>query len=109
MATVGGAAGAMSTDQLIQQAALLQWLVTQSDEDRGRLVALTGLQIGRELFNRLSGRKQIDAFKAECIQSIAEFLQKNPQASQAQISAEVQQNVLLFAARVKALESKPLF
>lgn len=45
----------------------------------------------------------------ECILSIAEFVRENPRASQAQINAEVEKRVLVFAAQVQALEAAPLF
>lgn len=44
----------------------------------------------------------------DCVLSIAQFLRQNPRASQAQINAEVEKNVLLFATRVKALETAPI-
>lgn len=41
----------------------------------------------------------------ECIQTIADFVKRNPRASQRELNAEVEKNVLLFAARVQALDS----
>uniref|UniRef100_A0A672GJ92 Uncharacterized protein n=1 Tax=Salarias fasciatus TaxID=181472 RepID=A0A672GJ92_SALFA len=150
MSAGGAAGGAMSSEQLIHKVALLQWLASQSEEDRGRLAVLTGLQVGRELLGRLTGRQQLDAYKvgtgfrvpcsrcapgsfragipqaagspaggsvsdrcllpqADCVLAIADFLKQNPRASQDRVAAEVQRNVLLFAARVRALETEPLF
>uniref|UniRef100_A0A3P8U2Y5 Si:ch211-191j22.3 n=1 Tax=Amphiprion percula TaxID=161767 RepID=A0A3P8U2Y5_AMPPE len=96
--------GEMSNGQLIQQVALLRWLSSQTEEDRRMLAAVTGVQVGRELLNRLTGQD-----KRECILSIADFVQKNPRASQNQINAEVEKNVVVFAARVRALESTSMF
>ncbi|KAK2838199.1 hypothetical protein Q5P01_015411 [Channa striata] len=73
--------GEMTNAQLIQQIALLRWI---------------------------TGQDKVDAYKRECIQSIAEFVRQNPQAAQAQINAEVEKRVLVFAAQVKALEKAPL-
>lgn len=44
----------------------------------------------------------------ECVLSIAQFLRDHPHASQANINAEVEKRVLVFAARVKALEKAPI-
>ncbi|KAG7489516.1 hypothetical protein JOB18_013762 [Solea senegalensis] len=55
--------GEMTNAQLFQQMALLQWLSSQTDEDRRVLAAVTGVQVGRELLNRISGQHQVDAFK----------------------------------------------
>ncbi|CAK6980383.1 uncharacterized protein sdhaf1 isoform X3 [Scomber scombrus] len=57
-------AGDMSPAQLMQQVALLRWLCSQSEEDRSLLAAATGVQIAREMLNRLTGRKQLDAYKS---------------------------------------------
>ncbi|KAJ3604703.1 hypothetical protein NHX12_029443 [Muraenolepis orangiensis] len=98
----------MSTPQLFQQMAFLNWLSSQSDSDREALMTLTGIGVAKELYMRLTGQDRVDAFKSECIQSIADFVRMHPQASEAALSAEVNKNVLLFAARVKALESMPI-
>lgn len=125
----------MSTSFL--QVALLRWLSSQSDEDRGLLTALTGIQVGKELFNRITGQDKVDAFKVrflgvtgctatcellpcilfmcvsvlqrECILGISEFVRQNKRATKAEINAEVEKRVLIFAAQVKALEETPLF
>uniref|UniRef100_A0A3P8VU89 Si:ch211-191j22.3 n=1 Tax=Cynoglossus semilaevis TaxID=244447 RepID=A0A3P8VU89_CYNSE len=99
----------MTNAQLLQQVALLRWLSSQSDEDRGLLTALTGIQVGKELFNRITGQDKVDAFKRECILGISEFVRQNKRATKAEINAEVEKRVLIFAAQVKALEETPLF
>ncbi|KAF7646679.1 hypothetical protein LDENG_00183910 [Lucifuga dentata] len=100
--------GEMTNAQLLQQVALLRWLSSQSEVDRGFLAAVTGVQVAKELLNRISGQDQVDAYKRECILSVAEFIRQNPGASQAKINAEVEKRVLLFAARVEALQKAPI-
>ncbi|KAM9539820.1 uncharacterized protein ACWYII_038090 [Salvelinus alpinus] len=100
--------GEMSNSQLFQQLALLGWLHSDSEKDKEILTAITGIQVARELMNRLTGQREVDAFKKECIQSIADFVQKNPRASQKEINTAVEKHVLLFAARVQALDSAPV-
>uniref|UniRef100_A0A3Q2QEP3 Si:ch211-191j22.3 n=1 Tax=Fundulus heteroclitus TaxID=8078 RepID=A0A3Q2QEP3_FUNHE len=106
---MSGSGGEMSNAQLAQQVALLRWLSSQSEDDRKMLAVVTGVQVGRELLNRITGQDKVDLYKRDCILSVAEFIKKNPRASQAQISTEVEKNVLVFAARVKALETAPIF
>uniref|UniRef100_A0A3Q4BYB0 Uncharacterized protein n=1 Tax=Mola mola TaxID=94237 RepID=A0A3Q4BYB0_MOLML len=77
------------------QVALLRWLCSQSEEDRTNLtVIFTAICFGPQ---------------RDCILSIAQFLRENPRASQAHINAEVEKRVLLFAVRVRALETAPIF
>uniref|UniRef100_A0A672RZT7 Si:ch211-191j22.3 n=1 Tax=Sinocyclocheilus grahami TaxID=75366 RepID=A0A672RZT7_SINGR len=85
--------------------ALLGWLKTDSVQCKELLTALTGVQVARELLDRLSGQSQIDAYRRECIQSIADYVKKNPRVSQQELNAEVEKKVLLFASRVQALHS----
>ncbi|XP_051250454.1 uncharacterized protein LOC127360205 [Dicentrarchus labrax] len=108
MSRSGTSGGEMTNAHLIQQMALLRWLSSQSDEDRTILTAVTGIQVGRELLNRITGQDEVDAYKRECILSISQFLRENPRASQAVINAEVEKRVLVFAARVRALETAPI-
>lgn len=98
----------MSNPQLLQQMALLRTLISDTEENRTLLTAVTAVRVGRELYYRLTGQDHIDAYKQDCVLSIAQFLQTHPRASQADINAEVEKRVLLFAARVKALEKAPL-
>ncbi|XP_076587187.1 uncharacterized protein LOC143320989 [Chaetodon auriga] len=101
--------GEMTNAQLFQQMALLRWLTSQTEEDRRILTSVTAMQVGRELLNRITGQDKVDTYKRECILSISEFLRENPRASQATINAEVEKRVLVFAARVQALETAPIF
>ncbi len=52
------------------QMALLRWLSSQSEEDRRTLMALTGIQVGRELLNRITGQDKVEAYKVPvcCLQ-----------------------------------------
>ncbi|KAL0994253.1 hypothetical protein UPYG_G00119870 [Umbra pygmaea] len=100
--------GEMSNSQLFQQLALLGWLRSGSENDKEILTAVTGIQVAHEIMNRITGQREVDAFKKDCIQCIAEYVQKNPRASQEEINTEVKRHVLLFAARVQALDSAPL-
>lgn len=44
----------------------------------------------------------------DCIQGVVDFVKKHPNASQKELNAEVEKNVLLFASRVEALKSETL-
>lgn len=43
--------------------AMLQWLNSESDEDRKLLAAVTSIQVGRELLNRITNQDKVDAYK----------------------------------------------
>lgn len=48
---------------LVLQMALLRWLNSQSEEDRKLLSAVTSLQVGKELLNRITNQDKVDAYK----------------------------------------------
>ncbi|KAK2827422.1 hypothetical protein Q7C36_018348 [Tachysurus vachellii] len=98
----------MTDAQLMQQLALLGWLNSDSVECKQFLTAVTGMQVAREVLNRLSGQGKVDAYRNECIQSVADYVRRNPRASERELNAEVEKNVLLFASRVQALDSSSL-
>lgn len=52
------------------QMALLRWLTSQTEEDRNILTAVMGVQVGRELLNRVTGQGTVDAYKVPgfCLQ-----------------------------------------
>ncbi|KAJ8372612.1 hypothetical protein AAFF_G00280770 [Aldrovandia affinis] len=100
--------GEMSAPQLIQQLALLNWLQTDSVESKAMLTAVTGAQVAKEVLDRLTGQSKVDAYRRECILSVAEFVKSNPRASQAELTAAVEERVRLFAVRVQELDSAPL-
>ncbi|XP_077418539.1 uncharacterized protein LOC144049459 [Vanacampus margaritifer] len=99
----------MSNLDLFQQVALLRWLSSQSPEDRALLAASTRVRVANQLLARLTGRPQLDAYKRDCILSVAQFVRENPSATPAALNAHVEKSVALFAARVAALEAAPLF
>ncbi|XP_054629998.1 leucine-rich repeat-containing protein 2 [Dunckerocampus dactyliophorus] len=55
--------GQMSNMELFQQVALLSWLSSQSEEDRGLLAALTRVRVAKDLLGRLTGQDLVDAYK----------------------------------------------
>ncbi|KAM9451457.1 uncharacterized protein Hap1MRO34_021772 [Clarias gariepinus] len=98
----------MTDAQLMQQLALLGWLNTDSVECKQFLTTVTGMQVAREVLNRLTGQGKVDAYRNECIRSVVDFVRRNPRATERELNAEVEKNVLLFASRVQALDSSPL-
>uniref|UniRef100_A0A3Q3D1L8 Si:ch211-191j22.3 n=1 Tax=Hippocampus comes TaxID=109280 RepID=A0A3Q3D1L8_HIPCM len=101
--------GQMSNLDLFQQVALLRWLSSDSSEDRGLLTLATGIRVAHQLLGRLTGQPRVDAYKKECILSVAQFVRENPRATPATVNAHVEKSVALFAARVAALDAAPLF
>lgn len=45
------------------QVAFLRYLTSQTEEDRRALAVVTGLRVGGELLNRITGQDKVDAYK----------------------------------------------
>jgi len=58
------------------QLALLGWLKTDSVPCKDLLTAVTGIQVGRELLDRLPGQSQIDAYRVRIFSFSFASLQK---------------------------------
>lgn len=92
----------MSTPELVQQVAFLNWLHNDNVQSKEILQAVTGLQVAHEILNRLTGQDEIDKCKKECIASIADYVSKHPQATPQELNKVVERNVVLFAAKIQA-------
>lgn len=55
---------------LLRQMALLRTLVSDTEENRMLLTAVTAVRVGRELHNRLTCQDKIDAYKVDRLQCI---------------------------------------
>lgn len=96
-------AGCGSLPELVQQMALWNWLNRDDEGSKQLLKAVTGARVAHSLLQCLTGQDQIDLYKRQCILGIAEFVKKNPRASQSELNNELKKHVLLFAARVHTL------
>ncbi|XP_078394082.1 uncharacterized protein LOC144678018 [Cetorhinus maximus] len=96
--------GGLSLPELVQQVALLNWLNSEDDASKQLLKTVTGVRVAHSLFQRLTGQDAIDLYKRQCILGIVAFVKENPRASQSQLNKELEKQVLLFAARVQALQ-----
>lgn len=93
----------MTDSNLVHQLALLNWLINDTEESKELLTVVTGIQVAKDVLNHLASQDKIDAYKKECILNIAEYVRKNPRASQQELNKEVTKQVSLFALRVEAL------
>jgi len=91
-----------NTAELLQQIAAYVW-VTKGDEHKSLYEKLTGARIAVELYERLSSNSLIDAYKAQCIGNIAEFIKANPRASEAELMSVVEKHVKLFKEQVDSV------
>lgn len=94
----------MNNVELVQQLAALNWILRGTiDENKDAYAALTGGQILYELYQRLSGSREIEKYRVETTLNIANFVKQNPKASEKQLVEYVQGQITEFAAKVRHL------
>jgi len=102
MADLLGKSWGLETPDLLQQMAMLAWL-NGDDSGKDMLKNLTQMRIGVELYNRVSGQKDIEKWEQECILGIANYVKSNPKAPDDLKAKEIQKHIDLFKSRVDSL------
>ncbi|XP_075927596.1 uncharacterized protein LOC142929723 isoform X1 [Petromyzon marinus] len=102
MDKVFDASWGLSNAELLQQMGLLSWL-SGKETTSDAYQAITAGRVAYELYNRVTGKAEIDKYKAECLQGIVNFIRDNPGATKTAIDQAVLLHVQIFAARVDAM------
>lgn len=91
-----------NTGDLIQQIAALMWL-HKGDEYKQLYTTVTGARVTYELYQRLAVNQNIEMFQNQCILAIVDYITKNPKASEADLTKEVERQVALFKENIKVV------
>ncbi|XP_078000786.1 uncharacterized protein LOC144453379 [Glandiceps talaboti] len=92
----------LDTGDLVQQMALLAWLNKEESGEKFYKLVTTG-RVMYEVWQRLSGEDQMEAYRAEAIMGISQYIKNHPNATKEQITKEVEKHILIFAARVESM------
>jgi hypothetical protein len=92
----------LNTADLIQQTAAFLWL-HKGDEHKDLYKTVTGARITYELYQRLSSTRDIETFQTQCIMALVDYIKSHPKASEAELTKEVEQQVILFKQRIQSL------
>lgn len=89
----------MSNADILQSIAHLQWMDGNVEPAKQLAVA----QIGIELYNRLSGAREVDALQNQTIAAIAKYVQENPKAKREDLQKMIAKHIINFARQVDQL------
>jgi hypothetical protein len=89
--------------ELLQQIGLLKHLRSEDATSKQFYSFMTAARVGNEIYQRVSGRRNVDEFKKQCFANIAEGLKKKPNASEKEVQELLQREIALFAMKVKAM------
>ncbi|XP_071505354.1 uncharacterized protein [Diadema setosum] len=90
----------LNTGDLIQQIGLLAWL-NKGDEGKKLYQTIAGFRVGHELWARLSGQDELEAYRAQFIGAVVDYVKKHPKASQDDIAKEVAKQIEIFTRNVE--------
>lgn len=85
---------------LIQQIGDLNWLTNDNTEF---LTGVTMARVGYELYQRVSGERELKALRAETISNIVKYIKANPKASKEEMQKEIAKQIWLFAQKVEKM------
>lgn len=86
--------------QLLQQIGTLVWTATG---DANMTHQLAKLQVGYELYQRLSGERELEALRNQTILNISKWINDHPKASKEEMSKEIGKQITQFAAAVDSM------
>lgn len=85
---------------LLQQIGLLSWL---HNNDTDLISKVTGARVAYEVYQRLSGEREVEALRNQTIMAIAKFIKEHPKASKEELTKEVSKQIWLFSQRIEKL------
>jgi len=92
----------LSTADLIQQIAAYLW-IREGDDHKKLYEKVTGTRVVYELYSRLTTSNNIDLYKSQCMMGIVDYIKAHPNATEAELTKEIQKQVETFKQRVDAL------
>ncbi|KAL8622832.1 hypothetical protein ACOMHN_026953 [Nucella lapillus] len=90
----------LNNADLLQQIGTLVWTSTGSPEITHQLVKL---RVGYELYQRLSGERNMEALRNQTILNIAKWIKEHPKASKEEAAKEVGKQITQFAEQVEKM------
>ncbi|XP_048733780.1 uncharacterized protein LOC125649948 [Ostrea edulis] len=92
----------LGNPELLQQIGTLVWAI--NDDKAPKLVEnLAAFRIGYEVYERLSGEREVDALRNQTILAIAKFVKDHPKASKEELVKEISKQIWLFTQRLEKI------
>ena len=92
----------LGNPELLQQIGTLVWAV--NDDKAPKFVEnMAALRIGYEVYERLSGEREVDALRNQTILAIAKFVKDHPKASKEELVKEISKQIWLFTQRLEKI------
>ncbi|XP_060589830.1 uncharacterized protein LOC132745014 [Ruditapes philippinarum] len=86
----------MGNADIIQTIAALQWI--HGDSAMSEKVAM--FRLGYEVYQRMSGEREVDALRAQTIAAIAKYVKDHPKAKREDLQKEIAKHIFAFAHKV---------
>lgn len=96
---------ALNNVELLQQIGTLLWTSTGDPQMTQQLAKL---RVGYELYQRLSGEREMEALRNLTILNISNWIKDHPKASKEEMSKEIGKQITQFAAQVENMWTVPI-
>ncbi len=94
--------GLNTTPELIQQMAALLWL-KKGDDHKQLYETVTGARVAYELYQRMTGEREIETYQTQCILGIVDYVKKHPKATEDELAREVAKQIELFKYKIDTM------
>ncbi|ELU10860.1 hypothetical protein CAPTEDRAFT_129670, partial [Capitella teleta] len=84
------------------QLGLLLWL-NKGEEHKDLYKFVTGARVTYEIYQRISSQSSLDAYQAQCIMGIVNYIKEHPKANQKELEKEVLKRIEVFKQQVEAI------
>ncbi|XP_045168461.2 uncharacterized protein LOC123531495 [Mercenaria mercenaria] len=85
---------------ILQTVAMLQWI---QNGDSAMFEKLSTFRLGYEIYQRMSGEREVDALRTQTIAGIAKYIKDHPKASKEELQKEIAKHIFAFAHKVESL------
>lgn len=89
----------LNNADLMQQIGTLMWAV--NDDKAPKMVEnMAAMRVGYEVYQRLSGQRDVDALRNQTIMAIAKYVKDHPKASKEELLKEISKQIALFVKKL---------
>lgn len=85
---------------LLQQIGNLMWI---HQNDTQLIEKVTAARVAYEMYQRMSGERELEALRNQTIMAIAKYIKDNPNASKDQLTKEIAKQIQSFSKKVDEL------
>jgi len=93
----------LNNADLLQQVGTLMWANSTDGKAPEFVTKLAATRIGYELYERISGERELEALRNETYMGIAKYIKDHPKATKEELTKEISKHIWNFKQKVEKL------